>query len=714
MADDELDILLIEDNPGDARLIEEIFQDAEPLIRRIDSGTAALTGVEIHHEERLSAGLTRLAGADIDVVLLDLGLPDSTGLDTLATLIDAAGFVPIVVLTGLRDEQVGIEAIQHGAQDYLLKDDVTSNQLVRAIHHAIERNQQERERVRQHQRLEALNTLTRDLMEAETSPEVGRYVVEAAEEMLDLPVTGVALYDDQKAALKLTAMTEGAEEVIQATELLERSVGAAWQAFTTADVCRVSPNDSVNTSDSAVTELAIFPLASHGVLVIGSTKPDGFSETDFEFVETVAGNVKSALDRVDHEQQLQEREQMLEEQNQTLERLNQINNIIRSIAQGLVEASTRQEIESVVCEQLADTGPYKLAWIGEHDMMTTKVTPRESAGSENGYLNTITRRTDGRSDTHSLAARAVQTRETQVQNNLAANPPFEPWQQTALEHGCQASIAVPVSYQDILYGVLTLYADEPGVFNEMEEAVLTELGNTIGYALNAVEQRQALISEQSIELEFHLHAGDPPLYRFAAENDCEFTFKNIVQQRDGPPAMFVTIRGVSPAEVLEFGGQAADVKELSLVSDRDDGALFEVQFRDSAFFSVLIEHGAIPQMLTATGATGSAVIRVPRTSNIRMFVDLLEAQFEDVELVGRRELDEPIKTREEFDAEYRRRLTERQEEILKTAYVSGFFESPRQTTAQELAGHLGVSQPTVSGHIREGERKLFGLMFDED
>jgi predicted DNA binding protein len=105
---------------------------------------------------------------------------------------------------------------------------------------------------------------------------------------------------------------------------------------------------------------------------------------------------------------------------------------------------------------------------------------------------------------------------------------------------------------------------------------------------------------------------------------------------------------------------------------------------------------------------------VPGTSDIRTYVELFEEQYEDVELVGRRELDEPLTVRSAVEEEYRSRLTERQEEILRTAYATGFFESPRETTAQELADLLGISQPTASGHIREGERKLFDLLFDEE
>src|SRR5690349_17341493 len=102
-------ILLIEDNPGDARLIRELLKDAK--VRQFS----------LVHADRLSIGVQRFIEGGIDAILLDLSLPDSQGLDTLATMYPQAPTVPILVLTGLDNEAVGLEAVQHGAQDYLVK-----------------------------------------------------------------------------------------------------------------------------------------------------------------------------------------------------------------------------------------------------------------------------------------------------------------------------------------------------------------------------------------------------------------------------------------------------------------------------------------------------------------------------------------------------------------------------------------------------------------
>jgi len=130
MEDKRPKVLLIEDNPGDVRLIREML-------------TEARAPVDLECADRLSVGLERLAEGGIDLVLLDLGLPDSMGFDTFTKVHTQSPQVPIVLLTILADEALGVKAVQEGAQDYLTKGQPDSNLLVRSIRYAIERKKAE-------------------------------------------------------------------------------------------------------------------------------------------------------------------------------------------------------------------------------------------------------------------------------------------------------------------------------------------------------------------------------------------------------------------------------------------------------------------------------------------------------------------------------------------------------------------------------------------
>jgi two-component system cell cycle sensor histidine kinase/response regulator CckA len=126
-------LLLVEDNPGDARLVRENLASSRGAV-------CAIT-----HVTSLQQALEHLAKGEVDVVLADLGLPDSRGIETAARLVRAAPDVPVVVLTGLNDESLGNQAIQRGAQDYLVKGHVDGPTLWRAVRHARERAQSARQ-----------------------------------------------------------------------------------------------------------------------------------------------------------------------------------------------------------------------------------------------------------------------------------------------------------------------------------------------------------------------------------------------------------------------------------------------------------------------------------------------------------------------------------------------------------------------------------------
>jgi phosphoserine phosphatase RsbU/P len=148
--------LLIEDNPGDARLIREMLRDA--------GRSTSLITIDVSVADRLSSGLEHLREYGADLVLLDLSLPDSSGLATFDSLHAAAPSTPVVVLSGLADENVAVTAVHHGAQDYLVKGQVDGGALLRSMRYAIERQRLEAARVElERQRDEFFSSVSHDL-----------------------------------------------------------------------------------------------------------------------------------------------------------------------------------------------------------------------------------------------------------------------------------------------------------------------------------------------------------------------------------------------------------------------------------------------------------------------------------------------------------------------------------------------------------------------
>ena len=142
MLDTPIKILLIEDNPGDARLIREMLADAPAQ------------DIAIEGASRLSQGLDYLGQGKIDLVLLDLDLPDSRGLDTFLKASTHAPSIPFVILTGLDDEDLALAAMERGAQDYLVKGKMDGRRLLRVVRYATERKKRQEALQQAHDELE--------------------------------------------------------------------------------------------------------------------------------------------------------------------------------------------------------------------------------------------------------------------------------------------------------------------------------------------------------------------------------------------------------------------------------------------------------------------------------------------------------------------------------------------------------------------------------
>lgn len=121
-------LLIVEDNIGDARLIEELLEESDVFF-------------QAKHAQTVAEALQLLG--DVELILLDLGLPDSMGLDTYRKFADVA--IPVVILTGNNDRDIGLQAIKLGAQDYVPKSEMTGQLLSRTLMYAIERHRHDQQ-----------------------------------------------------------------------------------------------------------------------------------------------------------------------------------------------------------------------------------------------------------------------------------------------------------------------------------------------------------------------------------------------------------------------------------------------------------------------------------------------------------------------------------------------------------------------------------------
>ncbi|PSP92888.1 bacterio-opsin activator [Halobacteriales archaeon QS_4_62_28] len=561
--------------------------------------------------------------------------------------------------------------------------------------------------------LAALHDSTRELLEAQTTTEVGRIVVAAATDVLEIDGAVIYQFDRPANALCPVVVSEGIAGDPDTQPSVDPGSGPLWDGF--VDGKRVSVSaESDPVPDGVSTGGVCLSLGEFGVLYVKSDAVDEHDADTIEVLELLAASAEAALARVDREQALRERDEKLRERNSRLKRLEEVNTIIRSIDQVLVDADTCDEIEQAVCDQLAASRGFSFAWIGRLD--GTELEPRAWAGDSPSYLDAVSLTTG---DSGPPAVRTAQRETTTVDSSIADGLQDDHWRAEAVAREFQSVISIPLQYEEFTDGVLTVYATEQAAFEEMLQSVFAELGETIASAIRDVESRQRQSAATTLELEVAISAPTSPLGKIVDRIGTTVVCEGVVPQAGDETRLFFRLADeaetIPPAVIRERASELTCVESLTVITDDDVNARFETVVSGGTVAQTLVDQGARIVSIRVSEGRGPAVgtVRLSAGVDVRRFVDRLDERYEDAQLRARRECDVSDQTGSGARTALETELTDRQLQVLRTAYFSGFFEWPRKSTGQDLAERLDVSQPTVSRHLRVGERKLLEFAFEE-
>ncbi|WP_299332675.1 response regulator, partial [Haloplanus sp.] len=417
-------------------------------------------------------------------------------------------------------------------------------------------------RHRRERYLRTLHRATRGLMAAETDDDATAHAVTTATEALDFPYAAVFTRDDGTGNLVPAAGAPADPETDPTLPTISGGVDPVWTAFAdrtdhlTAEAYRThNGSGSGGWLDDAFDDWLLCPLGQQGVFLVATTDGCSLSATTRTLAETWAANTQQALEQLARTRRLRERDRELERQNERLSRLDRINQLIRSIGPAVASADTRAEIEAAVCRRLVRLDTVTGAWVADVDLSTDGTVCRARAGGLEGYLSDVPRATPQPTETGTgtgtdpgpveatpavPARRAYETRSPVSVTDLVATESGVWWRDRGLKRGTNTLVAVPVVHESTRFGAIEVHLDRPeGMVTEGVDA-LAELGVTIGHAIGAIRQRDALLSGGGTDLTFHVDS-EATLSRLVRAVDASLTVTDVSRQDDGTCAVFVAV-----------------------------------------------------------------------------------------------------------------------------------------------------------------------------
>lgn len=433
-----------------------------------------------------------------------------------------------------------------------------------------------------------------------------------------------------------------------------------------------------------------------GVLATHDTDPRDFSEDDALFVQSVANILANAIDRRNNEVEL-------EDQREHLEALNSLNTVVRDINEALVEQSTREEVERTVCERLADSESYQFAWIADIDPRTESLDPQVEAGVDE-YVEVADIRIDEDCpEGQGPAGRAARSKEIHVTHDAFSDPTFEPWRDVAEEYGYRSSAAIPIVYQDTLYGILGIYTDRIGAFTDEEQEVVAQLGEIIGHAIASIERKQALMSDDVVEIDIRMEnvlqeAG------LGESMEGRIQFTEAISVGNGAFLQYGTATDGALETVEALVELLPHWDELTVLDETGE-TRFELGLSEPPVISVVADNGGYIDDAVIENDTMHVTIHLPPTVDVRRVVDTIQESYSTAEMVTRQQMSR-IDSQREIEEALTQELTERQRAALEASFHAGFFDWPRESSGEEVAESLDVSAPTFHQHLRKAQQKL--------
>ena len=217
-----------------------------------------------------------------------------------------------------------------------------------------------------------------------------------------------------------------------------------------------------------------------------------------------------------------------------------------------------------------------------------------------------------------------------------------------------------------------------------------------------------------LEVEFRFERSAYPFVRASAVADCTLELAEFLPRADSRYAEFFNVTDAAPERITALAAEHEGT-EVSLVEEFRDGGLFEFLVSDGCPARRLAELGALPRTVRGSAGRGSIVAEIPTEADAAGIVGTFLEETPEATLASKRSKSSmtPLLSAATLHRTLEAQLTDRQREVLRTAFEAGYYDWPRECTGEEVASDLGISSATFSEHVHAAERTLIATLFDE-
>lgn len=449
-------------------------------------------------------------------------------------------------------------------------------------------------------------------------------------------------------------------------------------------------------------------------VLFAATGGDGTGDSVAADVDVVpeggTDDVEALLDAI-RDQVVPGREGELPASREELARIDRADEMVRNVVRELGRASTREELELAVCEHVVALDEVAMAWIGTREGGSDRVVPGTVVGESKQYLRDVVATTSVDDAAGGPVRRAVESGEVQVVDDVRTDDRVSHWRELALSYDLSSLATVPLANGDTVHGVLAVYGTRPGAVTDVLADRFALLGDAVGFATTAVQNRRLLERDCAVELEFRSSGEDACLVPLARACDCRLEAIGSVDLGDGA-LQYLRVTGAPLAAVVDAADECAGVSDARAVRSADaEGDVLELRV-PSALQIELSDVGARLREAVATRTGTRVVVEASRDADVRGIHDVVCRSNPDAKLVSKTGVDRPSAGATDGVA-LDDVLTDRQREVLKAAHLAGYYAWPRDVTAEELAESLDIASPTLHQHLRRAEGNILTALFDD-